>query len=217
MTVTQLPLPWPLEPIARATSYTAVAGQLVLATGAIQISLPSPVRAGIAVGVISVNGTGAAPCTVTGGGGLINGPGAGTSSILLGDPGAYVVLVSDGTNWNIVAGAQDSGWITVGSGGTAPAFQNGWGNTASFQVNQFRKIGTIVYIRGAPNGGTGGVAMFTLPAGYRPTSANGNIITPALNAASPSCYVQVTNAGAVIGVSSGAANFHYNLQIDVSP
>jgi len=51
----------------------------------------------------------------------------------------------------------------------AVTFQNSWVNFGSgYQDAQYRKVGDIVYIRGWVKGGAAGVAMFTLPAGYRP-------------------------------------------------
>lgn len=48
-------------------------------------------------------------------------------------------------------------------------FQNGWSNYGSgYQTVQYRKWGDSVQIRGTATGGTLGVAMFTLPEGYRP-------------------------------------------------
>jgi hypothetical protein len=64
----------------------------------------------------------------------------------------------------------DSGWIVVGSGGSAPAFQNSTVNYGSgWQPARFRKIGGVVYIQGMVTGVTGlNLAMWTMPVGFRP-------------------------------------------------
>lgn len=63
----------------------------------------------------------------------------------------------------------DSGWVTVGGGGGAPAFTNGWGNLGGgHQGAQFKKVGNQVFLRGMVGGGTFTASVFTLPAGYRP-------------------------------------------------
>lgn len=61
-------------------------------------------------------------------------------------------------------------WIEVGSGGSAPAFQNSWANSgggnapAGFYKDPFG----VVRGRGRVSGGTVGQAIFAFPAGYRP-------------------------------------------------
>lgn len=57
----------------------------------------------------------------------------------------------------------DSGWI-------APTLLNSWVNYGSGLANAgYRKIGNLVRLRGIVKDGTGAVAIFTLPSGYRPT------------------------------------------------
>lgn len=65
----------------------------------------------------------------------------------------------------------DGTWITVGDPG-APAFQNSWvaydaAGTGWAQPAFMRKNG-VVHLKGMIKSGTDAVAMFTLPAGYRP-------------------------------------------------
>jgi hypothetical protein len=66
----------------------------------------------------------------------------------------------------------DTSWIEVGSGGTAPAFQNSWVNyDTSYNSCAFRKDANgFVWLKGLIKSGSIGVssACFTLPAGYRP-------------------------------------------------
>jgi len=58
--------------------------------------------------------------------------------------------------------------ITVGSGGSAPAFQNGWSASAPVL---FRKDKGYVYFNGvAQQAGSSLGVIFTLPVGYRPST-----------------------------------------------
>lgn len=62
-------------------------------------------------------------------------------------------------------------WHTVGSGGGEPAFLNSWTSMTSVR---FRKDGDFVTAMGrAQNTGSAITAVFTLPAGYRPTAETG--------------------------------------------
>lgn len=69
-------------------------------------------------------------------------------------------------------------WIEVGSGGSAPAFTNGWVNyggalqTAAFYKDPFG----VVRLKGMIASGTIASAAFTLPAGYRPPAASTFVI-----------------------------------------
>jgi hypothetical protein len=135
-------------------------------TGAQAVTLPTPTSKRV-VGVISVNGSGASPCTVTAGSGHILGKGvaASATSILLGAPGASVTLEADGTNWNIVAGEQDSGW-------RFPSGLNSWSSSAGPPSNNtigYRLQGDRLKINGHLASGSNGTAAINVPAGYRPT------------------------------------------------
>jgi hypothetical protein len=85
--------------------------------------------------------------------------------------GMYVDVAStdtlerfDGTNW------PDTSLIAVGSGGSAPAFQNGWSNLGDPDAPlTFQKIGQDVEISGGIKGGTS--TIFQLPPGYWPNPA----------------------------------------------
>jgi hypothetical protein len=72
-----------------------------------------------------------------------------------------------------VSGGSDTGWIVVGSGGSAPAFANGWGNFGSIYGNTaFRLKNGVVYLRGLMSLGTASLPAFTLPVGFRPSTRN---------------------------------------------
>lgn len=63
----------------------------------------------------------------------------------------------------------DGVWIPIGSAG-APAFTNGWSNFGgAFATAAFMRKNGVTYLRGFVKSGTIGSAIFTLPAGYRPS------------------------------------------------
>lgn len=65
----------------------------------------------------------------------------------------------------------DLAWIEVGSGGSAPAFQNSWANydAATFNSCAYRKDAMgYVHLRGLVKTGASATTIFTLPVGYRP-------------------------------------------------
>lgn len=77
----------------------------------------------------------------------------------------------NGTSWVLLSIlTSDVNWINVGSGGTAPAFQNGWLNYGSgFAPARFMKLPDgMVVMQGLVQSGTVGSIIFTLPVGYRP-------------------------------------------------
>jgi hypothetical protein len=154
-------VPTVLVPISAATNYAAVNGKFVNVTATATIT--SPAAAGGAVfGVIANYGaSNASPVTLTTASGYFIGPGipASTSSILLGIANAYVTFISDGTNWYVTSGAQDSGWVT-------PSLLNSWA-TASY-APQFRLTGNIVRFFGDMTTGSTGAEAFLLPSGMRP-------------------------------------------------
>jgi hypothetical protein len=95
----------------------------IVTAGSTTMTLPTP-TVNATVGVTANSGqAGAAPTTIARSSGVINGLGvAAATSIVLGSVGAYVVLLADGTNWNIVAGQQDTGWLPLALGPGIIAF-----------------------------------------------------------------------------------------------
>lgn len=146
-----------------ATSVTATRGEVVLASPGVTVTLPAAtVNAMVAV-VASSTVTGASPITVAGvniyGVGLV-----GAASFKLGTPGAVAVLFSDGTNWEIILGQQDTGWVGLTLAG---------GVTGSGYVPSARLQGDIVRLKGAMSGSsiTAGSTWATIPSGLRPSVA----------------------------------------------
>lgn len=66
--------------------------------------------------------------------------------------------------------AGDTGWITVGSGGSAPAYGAGMSDAspATDYRTRFRRVGKMVTVAVAVQR-TNTLVIFTLPAGYRPS------------------------------------------------
>lgn len=76
-------------------------------------------------------------------------------------------------------GVPDNSWIEVGSGGSAPAFQNSWINyDNTWESCAFRKdTSGYVHLKGLVKSGTIGTAtaIFILPVGYRPRTGRAMI------------------------------------------
>jgi hypothetical protein len=203
-----------LYPTFKSANYTASNLDFVEMTGGNTVTLPDPGATKL-VGVQSVNGTGSAPCTVStpsgGGGSAIVGKGvpSGATSILLGAPGAFVILEADGYNWNIIGGEQDSGWITPSS------FSNSWVNGSGSPGGvQYRLKCNEVTFRGYMSGGAAGATAFTLPAGYRPVQEAVQIMTK-YNGGSPqtlATFIQMSGAvqpGATDSTAAYVENMHF--------
>lgn len=132
-----------LAPTAAAANVTASSGELIVATAAITVTLPAH-SAGQVVGVLNLIGGGG---VVTVDGTAIQGVGLnGATSFPLGTYGARVVLLDDGTNWLIVEGQQDSGWVPLGSfytGVTTPANDGGYVAASRLRGDVVQLSGTL--------------------------------------------------------------------------
>ena len=80
------------------------------------------------------------------------------------------MLFRSGTNWNVVGGAQDSGWVTIANGALSNSWVNNTGAGGAMAM-AYRKVGNRVTMIGGINDGASAAAAFTLPAGYRPQQA----------------------------------------------
>lgn len=145
----------PLSLKAAATSgasATAVDGQMLNCTGAAcTVTLPASAKGLLGV---RAGGTQSGTAQVTiaaAGGALIKGKGhsAGASSIALGTPGAAVVLLWDGSNWLVVSGQQDTGWVPLALNTGTTAFTNTYTPAARIQ-------GDKVELRGGVQNTSGG-------------------------------------------------------------
>jgi hypothetical protein len=198
--------------IAKSTTYTAVDGDHVLGTGSFTITLPDPgptYGAGKCIRVTSVNGTAAAPLTISTPGGAIVGPGivAAATSIVLGAPGAFVELQSDGTNWNVISGAQDTGWKAL-------TLETGYSDYGGgFLGAAARKVGAFVKLRGLVKYTT--ISSYatwtpvTLPTGFRPITANliFSTIGSYVGGTNLAFRTDVNTAGTVVGNASSGVNW----------
>jgi hypothetical protein len=191
----------PLFPQAKTTSFSAAAGFSYAAGTGVTATLPASPATGDTIRVAgSATVTGAAPATVTAAGGKgINGLGlAAASTFKIGTPWAYAMLQYDGTNWQIIDGGQDTGWVTMtratnvnaGSGAYVPAY---------------RTIGNMVYLRGAftnATGGTlgpGGTWATALPA---PASTVISLYGIQISTGGALTYVQSIANGGTIGIDT---------------
>lgn len=73
--------------------------------------------------------------------------------------------------WPGVSYGRGEGWHYVGEAGE-PAFENSWANVSGGVALAFRiRESGVVDIHGGADSGTPGSTIFTLPTGYRPSSA----------------------------------------------
>jgi hypothetical protein len=180
-----------------------VVGNMYVCTATLTLTLPSPATAGQYIGAKVRSATGIVTINRNSSDVIYGAGVAGTTSITLGADGASVVLMSDGTNWHIVDGAQDTGWLPI------PTYTNSWasnsGPATGGTVAGYRLTGNTVRCSGTIKTGTSATAAFTLPAGARPTTtlyvigANAGALTV------PVGY-SITNVGVVTpNFSSGTA------------
>ena len=114
---------------------------------------------------------------------------------LIAKPGGKIKMLSpasfaDTVSFTGAVNNSDLAWHEVGAVGE-PAFQNSWSNYATgYNTVAFRKDAFgFVHVKGAATGGTAGVAVFTLPVGYRPALIS--------YFATPGAFISVTGAGAI--------------------
>lgn len=156
--------PFGLTPVTAPASTAAAAGQMMICNpGAITITLPTP-TAGALVGVqASAAATSSAGTTITASSGAIYGVGTnGATSIPLAMPEASVVLLGTGSNWNIVCGQRDTGWVPL-------TFTSNWTYTSGTYTTtpSYRVIGDKLHFKGQVTNNVAG----TLPAGTYITSS----------------------------------------------
>lgn len=127
-------LPLSKSVVVRTAGASQFSGQAIVytGTGAATMALPAP-SLGAEVEYWAGSGvSGAAPLTIDAGSGvLIIGKGVSARTIVLGIEGAFVRLRADGTNWEIVGGEQNSGWIAVAGASGVTA---GTGYTPAYRL-----------------------------------------------------------------------------------
>jgi hypothetical protein len=193
-----------LVPRLASSNTTASPGELINAQAGITVSLPAAgsatrnqpiaIWAGIAA-------SGASPVTInTLGGGIYSVGSLNASSLLLGAPGASVLLVSDGTSWLVVAGQQDTGWVplTLASGIASGSI-----------VPSVRLVGDRCSLKGQLVNSTGGpltnAQWATLPTFARPASNQVAACAQGTGAFSPAA-VTLGSAGQVNVYGSALPN-----------
>lgn len=155
-----------LQPINKSASYTAANGDFAV-VNASGVTVTSPAAAvGATFGAVAAYAAAnATPVTVAVASGVIIGPGIppSTTSIILGIQRASVVLTSDGSNWYVTGGAQDTGWKNISG------FLNSWAAEVS-DPPRYRVIGNVVRLQGSMNGGSNNTTCFPMPAGAIPAT-----------------------------------------------
>lgn len=184
-------------PTSTSTSKTAASGQCMVVTGssAVTITLPSH-SSGQRLKIVNLSTGGT---TVSGTN--IDGVGlSAASSFPLGTVGASAELFDDGTNWYIVAGQQDTGWVAL-------TLSTNWNAYAGAYAPAYRLAGNVVYLSGACTNNTGGVSsspFAAFPGGIHPASA---VYDNFVEIGGGSYAFSLTTAGAatVQGVTNGAS------------
>ena len=163
---------------AMTSSATANAGDLVLASPSVTVTLPAPVL-NTTVGVIANSSvTGATQVTVAygSGSGHIYAMGAlAVSSLKLGGAQDTLILQSDGTNWQVIAGLVDTGWVSLTLTSTINVANISLSSpqTAYNVTPAVRLRGTRALLRGGATTTThaGATSWATIPSGFRPSTA----------------------------------------------
>lgn len=192
-----------------STSQTTVDGNLYICTaGSITMTLPTtpPTGTFIEVAIGSSAVTGAAPVTIaTGGSDHIVGPTGSATSIAMGNVGAQIALVYISSNWYIVSGQQDSGWINI-------ALNSAVYIVASVaQTPAYRAIGDRVWFKGIAQNNTGApttarlaTVPFAIAAAYRPAQ---NVSLGVLSGTpGDQCGILVGNNGSVAAAAGTSVN-----------
>lgn len=108
-----------------------------------------------------------------------------------------------GTTYTVLKQWDGTAWVTVGSEPShtwvAPTFQNSWTNYGGqWQTARYtRTADGIVHVQGLVSSGTMGATIFTLPAGYRPSTTSW-LIFPVQTNPNTIGRVNVTNGGEII-------------------
>jgi hypothetical protein len=200
-TVTQL------TPIAKSSSYAATNGQFVNCTATLTVTSPAAAADATFGAIANYGASNASPVTLTTASGYFIGPGipASTASILLGAVNAQATFISDGTNWYLTGGAQDSGWVTVS------VFSNSWAYYSANNGVAYRRIGNIVKLTGVVQSGASNATAFTLPTGFRPVAnAFGNLQLPCqcmISTGYGTGGIAITDAGAVTPQFTGTLSW----------
>jgi len=185
-----------LTPISKSSSYAAVTGNFVNMTATGTVTSPGAAAGAVFGAIANYAASNASPVTLTTASGYFIGPGipASTATILLGALNANASFISDGTNWYLTSGAQDSGWITA-------SLVNSW--VTATVAPAYRLVGDRVSFRGAASGGAG--SSFTLPSGMRSSlqitigfGSNSSGSGPVAN------YLTISTAGVVDADTGGA-------------
>lgn len=184
-------VPVGLFPKVVTGTVSAVSGQMINCEGnsSYSISLPS-LAAGALVGITNFTPN-SHIITVTGTN--INGLGlGGASSFSLGTYGATATLLSDGGGWGIVAGQQDTGWVTITSLGSGVSANNGY-------LPGARLVGDRVYLSGELTAAAAS-AWATLSAPFTPSAA---VIR--MGGGPSGAGINLTSGGALTTVATGSA------------
>lgn len=155
--------PSPLSLQLVSSSVTVADGQALVVNGssAVTVTLPSPVLgAYLSITSFTTGGTTVSGVNIFGYG--LNA----ATSFPLSSLGANVTLLGDGVAWIIVAGQQDTGWVSVTSMLGAGLSNGGFDTSVRLRGDTVAFKGAIENVSGSTIGASS--TMLTLPAIYRP-------------------------------------------------
>lgn len=181
-----------------SSSNAAAAADFVLASGGVTVTLPAAVaNTFVAIACYATNA-----CTVSGSN--IYGPGLSAASSFNLALGASVILHADGTNWHMIAGQQDTGWLTI----TPTAGYNG--STAGAYVASVRVRGDQAMLKGQIASNSTNNVFGTVPVAARPAQGVG--FGAIVEGAATPQLAFLTTAGAL--TSNGPTANGYLMELD---
>jgi hypothetical protein len=187
-----------LADVSTPGNYTAAAGQFVYAYGPPQtITLPV-VTSGVAFIAVKANnadGTHRVTVATSGGAQFLGGGCSGQTTMVLGNNDNCVLLLGDGTRWNVLAGVTDTGWVNTTGW---PFLATNVGVSGGTFTTACRVEGSQVRFKGALYNNTGSsiaanATLASLPTLFYPS----NQANLSASAAGTAGYVQITNGGVV--------------------
>ncbi len=148
-----------LVPRTVSANTTAARGDFVIANGSgLLITAPPPI-AGSTFGVMAISWP--LSVEVYTPAGVFIGSGIPPLNNNIGVGPAGMIFVSDGTNWVVASGEQDSGWIN-------PILNSPWTFDGAYDSVAYRLRGNTVQFKGVMTGGASGSVAFSVPTYYGP-------------------------------------------------
>ncbi len=148
-----------LVPRTVTANTTAARDDFVIANGSgLAITAP-PLVAGSTFGVMAISWPLSVAIITPTGVFIGSGIPSATSNISVGPAG--IIFASDGTNWVLISGEQDTGWLN-------PTLNSPWTFDSAYDSVAYRLRGNTVQFKGTMTGGASGSVAFSVPENYGP-------------------------------------------------